>query len=70
MNFYEELVYSEEDLEKTYRIRTTNNNQYKFYKREALIDWSKEDHMIIFTDTDGNRVALNWLQIEAVIEEN
>lgn len=69
MNFYEELVYSEEDLDKTYRIRTASNNQYKFCKRDAQIDWSEKYQMLIFTDTDGARTALNWQQIEAVIED-
>lgn len=69
MNFYEELVYSEDNIEKTYRIRIANGNQYKFYKKEANLDWSKENQMLVFTDTDNNRVALNWLQIESVIEE-
>ena len=66
MNFYEELVYSEEDLDKTYRIRTASNNQYKFCKRDTQIDWSEKYQMLIFTDTDGNRFRFQTADVEVL----
>lgn len=66
MSFYAKLEFTKDDMDRTYTIRTRSGNVYKFEKNTANLKIDSEDNMIIFTNKDNDRIALNCAQIESV----
>lgn len=66
MSFYSKLEFNQDDMYRTYTIRTSSGNVYEFEKGTANLKIDSEDNMIIFTNKDNYRIALNCAQIESV----
>lgn len=66
MSFYAKLGFNQNDLDREYVVRTASGREYKFIKSSAELNVDSEAGMLIFTDENNYRVALNYNQIESV----
>ena len=69
MSFYAKLCFNNEDLDRVYTIKTISGRTYQLQKHNAELKIDQEDCIIMFTDSDNYRTALNWNHIESVTYE-